>query len=107
MRMEQRLQRQLATAKGLKKLENSLDIFVLDVSEVLSADCSATWVKLKQSNQNGPNERILYSLVLGQNELILFGGIKKEQATTQGQIDIDDSEVYNDLHFIKPPMQII
>lgn len=106
-RMEERLQNRKAQSKVTKITENTLAIFVLDISNILCDECSASWVPLKQSDQTGPDERILYSLVLGRGELIVFGGIRKEQATIQGQTDIDDSQVYNDLHFINPPKYVI
>lgn len=103
-RIEEKLQNQ----KVVKKSENTLAIFVLDIKNVLCNECTATWVPLKQqNNQIGPDERMLYSLVLGKGELIVFGGIRKEQATTNGQTDFDDSQVYNDLHFINPPKPVI
>lgn len=106
-RMEERLQTRKAQSKTVKKTENTLAIFVLDVSNILCDECSASWISPKQNDQTGPDERILYSLVLGRGELIVFGGIRKEQATIQGQTDIDDSQVYNDLHFINPPKYVI
>lgn len=106
-RMEERIQNRKMQSKVVKKTENTLAIFVLDITNVLCDECSASWVPLKQNGQSGPDERILYSLVLGRGELIVFGGIRKEQTTIQGQPDIDDSEVYNDLHFINPPRYVI
>ena len=106
-RMEESLRSRKLQNKTIKKAENTLAIFVLDINNVLSKDCSATWVPLKHNQQLGPDERILYSLVVGKGELIVFGGIRKEQATTQGQTDVDDSQVYNDLYFINPPKYII
>ena len=106
-RMEERLQSRKAQSKVIRRTENTLAIFVLDISDILCDECTASWIPLKQSNQAGPDERILYSLVLGRGELIVFGGLRKEQATTQGHTDIDDSQVYNDLHFINPPKYVI
>ncbi|KAJ8679447.1 hypothetical protein QAD02_015234 [Eretmocerus hayati] len=103
-RMEERLHnRRIHESKTAKRLENTLAIYVLDISNVLCDSCSASWIPLKQNDQTGPDDRMLYSLVLGRGELIVFGGLRKEQTTIQGQPDIDDSQVYNDLHFINPP----
>lgn len=106
-RMEERLQNRKAQQKTAKKTENTLATFVLDIGNILCDECSASWVSLKQNDQTGPDERILYSLVLGRGELIVFGGIRKEQTTLHGHTDIDDSQVYNDLHFINPPRYVI
>ncbi|XP_011502538.1 PREDICTED: F-box only protein 42 isoform X2 [Ceratosolen solmsi marchali] len=106
-RMEERLQIRKTQSKIVKKTENTLGIFILDINNILCDECSASWIPLKQSNETGPDERILYSLVLGRGELIVFGGIRKKQVTIQGETDIDDSQVYNDLHFINPPTKYI
>ena len=106
-RMEERIQNRKIQSKAVKKTENTLAIFVLDITNVLRDECSASWVPLQQNGQSGPDERILYSLVLGRGELIFFGGIRKDQTTIQGHPDTDDSEVYNDLHFINPPRYVI
>lgn len=106
-RMEERIQNRKTQSKPVKKTENTLAIFVLDISKVLNEECVASWIPLKLNDQSGPDERILYSLVLGRGELIVFGGIRKEQTTVQGQTETDDSEVYNDLHFINPPRYVI
>ncbi|XP_012278324.1 F-box only protein 42 [Orussus abietinus] len=107
-RMEERIHSHKPQWKVTKKSsDNTLAIFVLDITNVLSEECSASWVPLKKNNQSGPDERILYSLVLGRGELIVFGGIRREQTTIQGQTDVDDSEVYNELHFINPPKYVI
>lgn len=106
-RIEERLHNRKVESKVVKKTENTLAIFVLDVGNIMCDECSASWISLKQNDRAGPDERILYSLVLGRGELIVFGGIRKEQATVQGQTDIDDSQVYNDLHFINAPKYVI
>lgn len=108
-RMEEKIRRENKKAqlmKVFKKAESTLSIFVLDITNVLSDDCNASWIPLKQDDHSGPDERILYSLVVGKGELIVFGGIRKEHSTL-GNTDVDDSVVYNDLHFINPPRYVI
>lgn len=106
-RMEESIRNRRAQSKPAKKTKNTLSIFVLDITNVLCEECSASWIPLKHNDQSGPNERILYSLVAGRGELIVFGGIGKEQASIQNHPDMDEPEVYNDLHFINPPRYII
>ncbi|KAG7196701.1 hypothetical protein KM043_016031 [Ampulex compressa] len=106
-RMELFLKSKREQSKIIRKTENSLSIFVLDIGKTLSDECSASWVPPKSTNHFGPDERILYSLVVGRGELILFGGIRKEQASVQGHPELDDSEVYNELYFITPPRYVI
>ncbi|XP_024884293.1 F-box only protein 42-like [Temnothorax curvispinosus] len=106
-RMEEKIRnKKTQLTKVSKKAENTLSIFVLDITNVLSDDCNALWIPLKQNDHSGPDERILYSLVMGRGELIVFGGIRKEH-TTLGHTEVDDSVVYNDLHFINPPRYVI
>jgi len=96
-RMEEKIRnKKTQLMKVSKKAENTLSIFVLDITNVLSDDCNALWIPLQQNDHSGPDERILYSLVVGRGELIVFGGIRS-----------DDSVVYNDLHFINPPRYVI
>ncbi|XP_014230303.1 F-box only protein 42 isoform X1 [Trichogramma pretiosum] len=90
----------------LKSNENSLTIYVLDISKII-CDCSASWVLSECEKSKGPDERILYSLVLGKEELIFFGGIKKEPSNFEGQAEVNNSQVYNDLYFINVPKYII
>ncbi|XP_046421538.1 F-box only protein 42 [Neodiprion fabricii] len=106
-RMEQRIQNRKTQSKMVKKPENTLAIYVLDISKILSEECIASWIPLKQNGQAGPDERILYSMVLGRGELIVFGGIRKEHMKNQAQTGSDDSEVYNDLHFINPLRYVV
>lgn len=107
-RMEERIRNRRTQSKIMKKTGNTLSIFVLDITNVLCDECVASWIPLKHNNQSGPDERILYSLVAGRGELIVFGGISKERATSlQNHPDMDESEVYNDLHFINPPRYVI
>lgn len=104
-RMEESIRNRRTQSKSAKKTRNTLSIFVLDITNVLCDECSASWIPLKHSDQSGPNERILYSLVAGRGELIVFGGIAKEYI--QSHPDMDEPEVYNDLHFINPPRYVI
>ncbi|KOC67193.1 F-box only protein 42 [Habropoda laboriosa] len=106
-RMEESIRKRRAQTKPAKKTGNTLSIFVLDITNVLCDECSASWIPLKHNDQSGPDERILYSLVAGRGELIVFGGIRKEQTSIQNHPDMDESEVYNDLHFINPPRYVI
>lgn len=105
-RMEEKF-RKHQLKKVLKKSENTLSIFVLDITNVLSDDCSASWMPSKENDHSGPDERILYSLVVGKRELIVFGGIRKNEQTVIDTYNTGDSMVYNDLHFINPPQYII
>lgn len=106
-RIEESIKNRRTQTKSVKKTGNTLSIFVLDITNVLCDECTASWIPLKHNDQSGPDERILYSLVAGRGELIVFGGIGKEQTSVPNNLDMDESEVYNDLHFINPPRYII
>ncbi|KAK0073487.1 hypothetical protein PV325_009641 [Microctonus aethiopoides] len=96
--------RQLANINP-KKPTNVLSIFILNIAKVLSDEHIATWIQHHGIENTGPAERILYSLVLGRGELIMFGGVHK--MSNNSQSEIENSEVYNDIHFIKPPRYAI
>ncbi|CAD6216319.1 GSCOCG00004472001-RA-CDS [Cotesia congregata] len=105
-RMEERINRQRMEARLIKTNINRLAIFVLNIANVLREDHSASWIQNSGKDLTGPEERVLYSLVLGNAELIFFGGTRKFP-TKQGQIEGEVSEVYNDVHFINPPRYAI
>ncbi|XP_076674769.1 F-box protein 42 isoform X2 [Andrena cerasifolii] len=102
-RMEERI-KTIEQLNMAKKSGSTLSTFVLDITNVLCDECTASWIPLKHNNHSGPDQRILHSLVAGRGELIVFGGIRKEGLTSVvNNPDMDDSKVYNDLHFISPP----
>lgn len=103
--VEERIRNPRTQSKTTKRTGNTLSIFVLDITNVLCDECTASWIPLKYNNQMGPDERILYSLVAGRGELIVFGGIRREETSLENHPDMD--EVYNDLHFINPPRYVI
>ncbi|KAJ9583375.1 hypothetical protein L9F63_022282 [Diploptera punctata] len=92
--------------------KNAMTMFVLDISHVLSNDCYVEWLPVKSNNIfNGePKEKILYTLIAGKGELIMFGGIQKDATsiTPQAQLSSDvPNTVSNSLHFITAPKGII
>ncbi|KAK7788265.1 hypothetical protein R5R35_013970 [Gryllus longicercus] len=92
--------------------KNAMTMFVLNISNVLTEDCSVEWLPMKNENiaPNGPEEMILYSLIAGKGELIMFGGIQKDATliTAQSQICSNvASTVCNSLYFISAPKGII
>lgn len=99
-RMEEKIRIRGIQPKPVKKIDNALSIFVLDITNVLCDECTASWIPLEHDSQSGPNEKIHYSLVAGRGELIMFGG----KETHSGMVVSEDS---NDLHFISPPRYII
>lgn len=91
---------------------NAMSMFVLDISQVLSNECYVEWLPVKSNNVlNGePREKILYTLIAGKGELIMFGGIQKDATsiTPQAQLSSDvPNTVSNSLHFITAPKGII
>ncbi|KAG8197516.1 hypothetical protein JTE90_007254 [Oedothorax gibbosus] len=76
-----------------------MSMYVLDISTAL--DGYVTWKTLKNQSPTAPEEIILYSLVLGKGELIMFGGIQKD---LNSQLQDDETSVpeivSNCLHFM-------
>lgn len=86
---------------------NAMTMYVLDVSEALSHN-RVTWLPVKPSL--GPEETILYSLVPGIGELIMFGGIEKDAMSllnSNQEIRGIVNTVCNNLRFISAPREII
>ncbi len=89
---------------------NPMQLFALDISKVVEQN-SAQWLQRNHYTSQGPEEVILYSLVAGRAELVMFGGIQKDKNMKQSQHEsalnnIPDI-VSNHLHIIKAKREII
>ncbi|XP_017148496.1 F-box only protein 42 isoform X3 [Drosophila miranda] len=83
---------------------NVQSLFVCDISGILSSSEPALdWVEYKNFGvlRGAPDRLILSSLIAGNGELILFGGVHKETLT-----DITH-HVSNSIHFLSFPRDII
>merc|ERR1712226_1479935 len=88
-----------------------LTIHVLDISKAIS-DHVVTWKDVRaNASLNAPEETILYSLVKGKSELVMFGGIQKDVSlisrggTNGGSSDGDT--VSNAVYFLNPPNNVV
>lgn len=118
-RMEQRIQQLKAqptvnrhainkvnTESSLHSSTARMQLFALDISEVLEHGM-ATWLPQRQISQ-GPEEIILYTLVAGRAEIIMFGGIQKDKNTRQPNAEGNIPDlVSNVLHIISAKKQVI
>lgn len=86
------------------KPRNSMAMYVLDISEVLSHK-RATWLppRTPPSTESAPEITVLYSLVLGMSELIMFGGIEKDEQ----EINNYENTACSHLRIISAPRDII
>ncbi|EDW60221.1 F-box only protein 42 [Drosophila virilis] len=86
---------------------NVQSLFVCDISSLLQRDANSEpgldWVEYKNFGvlSGAPDRLILSSLIAGNGELILFGGVHKETLT-----DITH-HVSNSIHFLSVPRDII
>lgn len=85
-------------------------MFVLDISKAIS-EHYVEWLSFWSNNSlDTPEMAILYSLVEGRGELIMFGGIQKDVSNMnnvhRGQVTENDS-VTNSLYFLTPPCPIV
>lgn len=92
--------------------KNAMTMFVLNISNVLTENCYVEWLPMKSDNipAGGPEEMILYSLIAGKGELIMFGGIQKDATSITAQAQICSNvanTVCNSLYFISAPKGII
>ncbi|XP_053379608.1 F-box only protein 42-like, partial [Mercenaria mercenaria] len=83
-------------------LASLMTLHVLDISRVL--ECKVvSWQKLNFENMTGaPTGTIFYSLVEGQNEILMFGGIEKDIHALQRGQGIQSHTVNNALYIISP-----
>jgi len=102
----------VSPSKSLATARNVMTMFVLDITHVLSDDCYTEWLPQKTSKSlNGePEEKILYTLIAGKGELIMFGGIQKDATSITSQAQLSSSvtnTVSNSLHFVTAPRSVI
>ncbi|XP_034231582.1 F-box only protein 42 [Thrips palmi] len=91
------------------KPQRTMVMCVLDITNLLEEECSVRWLPFgPEGSSTGPEETILYSLVPGRGEIIMFGGIHREATTllTNSQMNTA-SNLSNSLHFISAPHGVI
>lgn len=113
-RREKRLENLKRLQDGMKQKttrkvkQNLLGIYVLDLSHALAEEAYVSWLPVKNdgSSGQGPEETILYTLVEGKSELIMFGGIQKDASSLVYTTNVSD-QASNSLHFIAAPRYVI
>lgn len=96
---------QPAPQKRIKR--NCIGLFVCDISNILRPDDPhIEWVEHKNSGQivDAPERLILSTLVAGNGELIMFGGMRKESLS---KFTDKAMLVSNSMHFLQAPKEII
>lgn len=90
------------------KLQKTMVVCVMDISDVLKEECSVRWLALSpDACPSGPEETILYTLVAGRGELIMYGGIHREAMTLMTNSQSNNLNLSNSLHFISAPHGVI
>lgn len=91
-----------------KNKRNTLTMHVLDISSVLDENSYnyVSWLCPRLGEMRGaPEELVMYSLVKGNGELIMFGGVHNDISILNYA---EHQSMYsNSLHFIAPPKDII
>lgn len=94
---------------AIKKVKrNTLTMHVLDISTVVNGNCMnyVSWLCPRLGEMNGaPEELVMYSLVKGNGELIMFGGVHNDISILN--YSEQQSMYSNSLHFITPPRDVI
>lgn len=96
---------QPAPQKRIKR--NCIGLFVCDISNILLAENPfIEWVEHKNFGhiENAPERLILSSLVAGNGELIMFGGLRKESLSKSSDATM---QVSNGMHFLQVPRDVI
>ncbi|KAJ2953809.1 hypothetical protein O0L34_g1438 [Tuta absoluta] len=93
-------------AKKIKR--NTLTMHVLDIASVVNGNSLnyVTWLCPRLGETNGaPEELVMYSLVKGNGELVMFGGVHNDISILNYS---DHQSMYsNSIYFITPPRDII
>lgn len=94
---------------AVKKIKrNTLTMHVLDISTVVNGNSFnyVSWLCPRLGEMDGaPEELVMYSLVKGNGELIMFGGVHNDISILNYS---EHQNMYsNSLHFITPPRDII
>lgn len=94
--------------KVTRKIKRSvLGIYVLDLSHALDNEPYVTWLPVKNDvSVEGPEDTILYTLVQGKSELIMFGGIQNDVNFLPHTTNLSN-QISNSLHFITAPSYVI
>lgn len=95
---------QPAPQKRIKR--NCIGLFVCDISNILSNDPYIEWVEHKNSGHitNAPERLILSTLVAGNGELLMFGGMRKESLS---KFTDKAMLVSSTMHFLRAPKDVI
>ena len=87
-----------------------LAMYVLDISRAISDEPEVEWLPFRSNaSLAAPEETILYTLVSGRSELIMFGGIQKDVSTIASgrNASSETDTVFNDVYFLTPPIQVV
>lgn len=98
-----REQEDVPSPKRIKR--NCIGLFVCDISKLLDSEPTLAWIEYKHFGviQGAPERLILSSLVAGNGELIMFGGLRKESLSNSSST----MQVSNALHFLTFPRGVI
>lgn len=109
-RMEEKIQAmrriiQLTPEPPKRVKRNCIGLFVCDISQALDGyKPTLEWVEYRNYGMvcDAPDRLILSSLVTGNGELIMFGGLRKEPNPTNNTMYVSNS-----MHFLQVPRGII
>lgn len=100
---EQQIEDIPPSPKRIKR--NCIGVFACDISSLLDDEPTLDWIEYKNAGiiQGAPERLILSSLVTGNGELIMFGGLRKESLSNSTA----PMQVSNSLHFLTFPRGVI
>lgn len=83
---------------------NCIGVYLAEISQVMANEPVLDWIEYKNYGMisGAPERLICSSLVCGNGELIMFGGLRKQSVENEAEI-----EVSNAVHFLTFPRQII
>lgn len=83
---------------------NCIGVYLADISQVMANEPILDWIEYKNYGMvsGAPERLICSSLVCGNGELIMFGGLRKQSVLNE-----DEMEVSNAIHFLTFPRHIM
>jgi len=88
-----------------------MSLCVLDISQAITHS-KVRWLPASSATcaRNSPEEAVLYTMVRGRGELIVFGGVQKfisTESTTNTPTSGGPNIVSNAVYFIKAPQSVV
>lgn len=83
-----------------------IELHALDTSHLIN-ECRLTHIRSKLRPLNCPTDTILYSVIVGNGELIMFGGIQRDIISYDDGTEEIEIKILNTLRIMKLKKRIV